>query len=77
MRFIHDNPKNYLKAQGVVIDEVESTLSGDIDLQGYLGTSENVRNGYEKIKVTFFYFSIEYSSVLLYPEDDGYYCPYG
>jgi len=44
MRFIHDNPKNYLKAQGVVIEEVESTLSGDIDLQGYLGTSENVRN---------------------------------
>jgi uncharacterized OsmC-like protein len=40
-------------AQGVVIDEVESTLSGDIDLQGYLGMSENVRNGYEKIKVTF------------------------
>jgi hypothetical protein len=23
-RIIHDNPKNYLKAQGVVIDEVES-----------------------------------------------------
>jgi uncharacterized OsmC-like protein len=40
-------------AQGVTIDEVESTLSGDIDLQGYLGMSENVRNGYEKIKVTF------------------------
>jgi uncharacterized OsmC-like protein len=40
-------------AQGVVIDEVESTLSGDIDLQGYLGMSKNVRNGYEKIKVTF------------------------
>jgi len=40
-------------AQGVVIGEVESTLSGDIDLQGYLGMSENVRNGYEKIKVTF------------------------
>jgi uncharacterized OsmC-like protein len=40
-------------AQGVVIDEVESTLSGDIDLQGYLGMSEKVRNGYEKIKVTF------------------------
>jgi len=40
-------------AQGVVIDEVESTLSGDIDLQGYLGMSENIRNGYEKIKVTF------------------------
>lgn len=40
-------------AQGIVIDEVESTLSGDIDLQGLLGMSENVRNGYEKIKVTF------------------------
>lgn len=40
-------------AQGVVIDEVESTISGDIDLQGYLGMSENVRNGYDKIKVTF------------------------
>ena len=40
-------------AQGVVIDEVESTLSGDIDLQGYLGMSESVRNGYEKIKVIF------------------------
>ena len=40
-------------AQGVVIDEVETMLSGDIDLQGYLGMSENVRNGYEKVKVTF------------------------
>jgi uncharacterized OsmC-like protein len=39
--------------QGVVIDEVESTLSGDLDLQGYLGMSENVRTGYEKIKVEF------------------------
>jgi hypothetical protein len=36
-----------------VIDEVESALSGDIDFQGYLETSEIVRNGYEKIKVTF------------------------
>ena len=40
-------------AQGVVIDEVETKLSGDIDLQGYLGMSEKVRNGYEKVKVTF------------------------
>ena len=40
-------------AQGVVIDEVETTLSGDIDLQGYLGMSEKVRNRYEKVKVTF------------------------
>jgi uncharacterized OsmC-like protein len=40
-------------AQGVQIDEVESTLSGDLDIQGFLGMSEKVRNGYEKIKVNF------------------------
>src|SRR5215831_1351042 len=40
-------------AQGVVIDEVETTLSGDADLQGLLGMSEKVRNGYEKRKVAF------------------------
>ena len=40
-------------AQGVKIDEVESTLSGDLDLQGFLGMSEKVRNGYERIKVNF------------------------
>jgi uncharacterized OsmC-like protein len=40
-------------AQGVAIEEVETTLSGDIDLQGYLGMSEKVRNGYEKVKVAF------------------------
>jgi len=40
-------------AQGVKIDEVESTLRGDLDLQGFLGMSENIRNGYEKIDVSF------------------------
>jgi uncharacterized OsmC-like protein len=40
-------------AHGVKIDEVESTLSGDLDLQGFLGMSEKVRNGYEKIRVNF------------------------
>jgi uncharacterized OsmC-like protein len=40
-------------AHGIKIDEVESTLAGDLDIQGALGMSENVRNGYEKIKVTF------------------------
>jgi uncharacterized OsmC-like protein len=40
-------------AQGIMIDEVESTLQGDLDLQGFLGLSENIRNGYEKIDVTF------------------------
>lgn len=40
-------------AQGIKIEEVESTLSGDVDLHGFLGLDENVRNGYEKINVTF------------------------
>ena len=40
-------------AQGVHIEEIESTLSGNLDIQGILGMSEKVRNGYEKIKVTF------------------------
>jgi uncharacterized OsmC-like protein len=40
-------------AQEVAIDEVKTTLSGDIGLQGYLGMSENVRNRYDKVKVTF------------------------
>jgi uncharacterized OsmC-like protein len=40
-------------AQGIKIDEVESTLKGDLDLQGFLGLSEKVRNGYEHIDVSF------------------------
>jgi uncharacterized OsmC-like protein len=40
-------------AQGVKIEKVESTLAGDLDIQGLFGMSENVRNGYEKITVTF------------------------
>ena len=40
-------------AQGVNIEEVETTLSGDLDLHGFLGMDESVRNGYEKIQVNF------------------------
>jgi uncharacterized OsmC-like protein len=40
-------------AQGVQIDEVESTLEGDLDLRGFLGMSEEVRNGYENIRINF------------------------
>jgi len=39
--------------QGIKIDEVETSFSGDLDLHGFLGLDENVRNGYEKIKVIF------------------------
>ncbi len=40
-------------AQGIQVDEVESRLEGDLDLHGFLGLSEEVRNGYENIRVTF------------------------
>ena len=40
-------------AQGIRVDEVESQLEGDIDLQGFLGLKEGVRNGYERLRVTF------------------------
>jgi uncharacterized OsmC-like protein/DNA-binding CsgD family transcriptional regulator len=42
----------HASAKGINIDEVESTLSGDVDLHGFLALDEKVRNGYEKIKVT-------------------------
>jgi uncharacterized OsmC-like protein len=40
-------------AKGIKIDEVETSFSGDLDLHGFLGLDDNVRNGYEKIKVAF------------------------
>ncbi|HJZ79331.1 MAG TPA: OsmC family protein [Pyrinomonadaceae bacterium] len=40
-------------AQGIKIDEVESQFEGDLDLHGFLGLSDRVRNGYENVRVTF------------------------
>lgn len=40
-------------AQGVKIDQLEIDLEGNIDLRGFLGIDENVRNGYQDIQVTF------------------------
>jgi uncharacterized OsmC-like protein len=40
-------------ARGIAIEEVESHLEGDLDLRGFLGISDEVRNGYENIRVTF------------------------
>jgi uncharacterized OsmC-like protein len=40
-------------AQGIQIDEVESTYRGDLDLHGFLGLDDSVRNGYEGIEVVF------------------------
>jgi uncharacterized OsmC-like protein len=44
---------NIAAARGVNLTEVESTVEGDIDLLGILGLSDDVRNGYEQIKVSF------------------------
>ena len=40
-------------ARGIKIDQVEATFAGDLDLQGFLGMSDKVRNGYENVKVKF------------------------
>jgi uncharacterized OsmC-like protein len=40
-------------AQGIEIEEIESELEGDLDLRGFLGLSDQVRNGYENIRVKF------------------------
>ncbi len=44
---------NVAAARGVNLDEVSSTVEGDIDLLGILGLSKDVRNGYQQIKVSF------------------------
>ncbi len=44
---------NIAAARGVNLTEVESTVEGDIDLLGILGLSDQVRNGYQQIKVSF------------------------
>ena len=44
---------NIAAARGVTLTEVSSTVEGDIDLLGILGLSDEVRNGYQQIKVSF------------------------
>jgi uncharacterized OsmC-like protein len=44
---------NVAAVRGVKLSEVESTVEGDINLLGILGLSDEVRNGYEKIRVNF------------------------
>ncbi len=44
---------NIAAARGVTLSSVESTIEGDIDLRGILGLSNDVRNGYERIRVNF------------------------
>ena len=44
---------NVAAARGVTLTSVESKIEGDIDLQGILGLSDQVRNGYEQIRISF------------------------
>lgn len=44
---------NIAAARGVRLTEVQSVVSGDIDLNGILGLDPQVRNGYENIAVRF------------------------
>jgi uncharacterized OsmC-like protein len=44
---------NIAAARGITLTEVSSTVEGDIDLLGILGLSDEVRNGYQQIRVSF------------------------
>lgn len=44
---------NIAAARGIRLESVESTVEGDIDLRGILGLSDEVRNGYQRIRVSF------------------------
>ena len=44
---------NIAAARGVALHAVSSTVEGDIDLLGILGLSDQVRNGYQEIRVSF------------------------
>jgi uncharacterized OsmC-like protein len=44
---------NIAAARGVALTEVTSTVEGDIDVQGILGLNDDVRNGYERLRVSF------------------------
>ncbi len=40
-------------ARGIQVEEVESSVEGDLDIQGFMGISDKVRKGYQNIQVNF------------------------
>jgi uncharacterized OsmC-like protein len=40
-------------ARGIVLEGLESTIEGDIDLRGFLGLDESTRPGFQQIRVSF------------------------
>jgi uncharacterized OsmC-like protein len=39
-------------ARGIALDDLQTTIEGDLDLRGFLGLDDTVRPGYEQIRVT-------------------------
>jgi uncharacterized OsmC-like protein len=44
---------NIAAARGIELQEVTSTVEGDIDLQGILGLNPEVRNGFQHMRISF------------------------
>lgn len=44
---------NIAAVRGVTLTDVDAAVEGDIDLRGILGLSNEVRNGYNRIRATF------------------------
>jgi uncharacterized OsmC-like protein len=44
---------NIAAARGITLNRVESKVEGDIDLRGILGLSQQVRNGYQNVRISF------------------------
>ena len=44
---------NIASARGVTLDMVEARIEGEIDIQGILGLSDEVRNGFSRIRVDY------------------------
>jgi len=40
-------------ARGIAIEEVESSVEGDVDLRGFLGIDEKVRKGFQEVRLNF------------------------
>jgi len=44
---------NIAAARGINLTEIESNIEGDLDVAGILGLSDEVRNGYERMRISF------------------------
>ena len=44
---------NIAAARGIKLTKVKCSVDGDIDLRGILGISDEVRNGFQNIQVSF------------------------